>query len=73
MASQALGGDVDAARVSVEKLKSLAPGWSPDRLYRVFGRSVFLLPRLQEGMRLALALPDVTTNAASASSPPQAR
>jgi hypothetical protein len=67
MASQALGGDVDAARASVEKLKSLAP------LYRVFGRSVFLLPRLQEGMRLALALPDVTTNAASASSPPQAR
>src|SRR5262245_13627995 len=54
-AAHALAGDLAEAHSSVEKLKSMQPELSTDRLVERFGRRPGQAPRLREGLRLALA------------------
>jgi TolB-like protein/DNA-binding SARP family transcriptional activator/Tfp pilus assembly protein PilF len=55
VAAQALAGDVEASRRSLDQLRKLAPNLTADELYQRFARLREQCPRLQEGLRLALA------------------
>jgi TolB-like protein/DNA-binding SARP family transcriptional activator/Tfp pilus assembly protein PilF len=54
-AAHALAGDMDAARKHADKLRTFAPGADTEALIRRFGRNKNQSPKLQEGLRLALA------------------
>jgi tetratricopeptide (TPR) repeat protein len=57
VAAQALAGDVEASRISTDQLRTLAPNLTARALFQRFARLTAQCPRLQEGLRLALALP----------------
>ena len=54
-AALALTGRLEEAHSSIEKLRSMWPNDSADRLVERFGRRAGQAPRLREGLRLALA------------------
>jgi tetratricopeptide (TPR) repeat protein len=57
VAAQALAGDIDAARASTDRLRTLAPNLTAQQLFRRFGRHNSQSPRLQEGLWHALTAP----------------
>ncbi len=61
VAAQALAGDVGASRRSLDQLRKLAPNLTTDQLYHRFARLREQCPRLQEGLRLALAADSTAT------------
>lgn len=54
VAAQALAGDIEAARRSVDQLRKSSPNLTAQQLYRRFARLSSQSPRLQEGLRRAL-------------------
>ena len=55
VAAQALAGEIDAARLSVDRLGKLAPNLTARQLFQRFGRLNSHSPRLQQGLWRVLA------------------